>query len=783
MSQNLNKQLSFRPRNIDHFKPMQVLKTEDVPDLNNFATTINRTVPQMPTGMEKEEECEHHLQRAISAQQAYGRAVDHVIPTPEVFPVNEKAYDDLYPPTYKIPRQLIHVQLPSFEQDYPDYDLDSEDETWLSTTNLCGLPHTKFEEMIDCLERNSGVQKVIELNEAKSLLRDVDESLQIAVYDYWLAKKLKFGKSLIPTVKTEKRDGTSGNNPYIAFRRRTEKMQTRKNRKNDEYSYEKMLKLKKDIFSVCNIMSMIKEREKRKYELVKNDFLIFETRYQHKDFNSQIYNELMASRLTKDALNRTSKSKGDEPVARKKRTKRSKNDVLSTRNINEMIPSAAGGEYYTSEDENSSDLMYQSSQVNNEPDEADNPDGMFSFKRKKGCYYHAPLDHYSGWPWESLEEGGTADKRFRFSYTSLSCPAYSVGLTRRRIGRGGRIQFDRIKTHIDFSDDEEERIHYKPFSGESDVEQDATIEFNTRHFDEDCSMFINNQLKHYIDDSSLERQLYQYNERDLSNFIKENHHHYNNDRSTQAQSFMTNRRIINNRPCSKSSNGKIKPIEHQQNQCSSSPSFVKPLNVDLTNLLLNNTDNNNKDDSTITTILSSSMDKRPLDMNELKDSSGRTSNSVMMSSLLDDNNDDVDLDGLECSNEIMMNTDQFKQNSNSSSSLLVTVNVNNGPNHSMNDTNNKSDRNIHSSKQFSNEPSRTATVMTTVTATTTNNKKFECQSSPEYQNVSSSSSSSLPLPSCKLKLATTTTNTTTTTATSNQSSSATNNLHHSTDVT
>lgn len=103
-----------------------------------------------------------------------------------------------------------------------------------------------------------------------------------------------------------------------------------------------------------------------------------------------------------------------------------------------MIPSAAGGEYYSSEDENSSDLMYQSSQGNNEPDDVDNPDGMFSFKRKKGCYYHAPLDQYSGWPWESLEEGGTADKRFRFSYTSFPCPAYPVGLTRRRIGRGGR---------------------------------------------------------------------------------------------------------------------------------------------------------------------------------------------------------------------------------------------------------------------------------------------------------------------------------------------------------
>ncbi len=53
--------------------------------------------------------------------------------------------------------------------------------------------------------------------------------------------------ALIPQVKTEKRDGSTTNNPYVAFRRRTEKMQTRKNRKNDESSYEKMLKLKRDL--------------------------------------------------------------------------------------------------------------------------------------------------------------------------------------------------------------------------------------------------------------------------------------------------------------------------------------------------------------------------------------------------------------------------------------------------------------------------------------------------------------------------------------------------------
>ena len=95
----------------------------------------------------------------------------------------------------------------------------------------------------------------------------------VAVYDYWVDKRLRIKHPLMPTVKSDKRDfgqgggaqgaggqgsqggGGSGSqttatNPYIAFRRRTEKMQTRKNRKNDEVSYEKMLKLRRDLNQV-----------------------------------------------------------------------------------------------------------------------------------------------------------------------------------------------------------------------------------------------------------------------------------------------------------------------------------------------------------------------------------------------------------------------------------------------------------------------------------------------------------------------------------------------------
>ena len=240
--------LSFRARQLDASKSMGVFRAEDIPDLPDFAA-INRAVPQMPTGMEKEEEAEHHLQRAISSQQTYGHTGENdVIPTPEVFSTPDAMYNDLYPANYKNPRQLIHVQPFGIEANLPDYDMDSEDEAWLNRQRTLAdmiIDPLKFEEIIERLEKNSG-QQVVTLNEAKLLLKE-DEDIIIAVYDYWLNKRLKTQHPLIHLVKSEKRDGTTNNNPYVAFRRRTEKMQTRKNRKNDEASYEKMLKLRRDL--------------------------------------------------------------------------------------------------------------------------------------------------------------------------------------------------------------------------------------------------------------------------------------------------------------------------------------------------------------------------------------------------------------------------------------------------------------------------------------------------------------------------------------------------------
>lgn len=99
---------------------------------------------------------------------------------------------------------------------------------------------------------------------------------------------------LILSVKTEHRVGTAPNNPYLAFRRRTEKMQTRKNRKNDETSYEKMLKLRRDLSRAVTLLELVKRREKAKRELLHLTIEVYEKRYQAKDFSGSMLAELSA---------------------------------------------------------------------------------------------------------------------------------------------------------------------------------------------------------------------------------------------------------------------------------------------------------------------------------------------------------------------------------------------------------------------------------------------------------------------------------------------------------
>ncbi|XP_050795022.1 enhancer of polycomb homolog 1 isoform X3 [Gopherus flavomarginatus] len=424
---------------------------------------------------------EHHLQRAISAQQVYGEKRDNmVIPVPEA-ESNIAYYESIYPGEFRMPKQLIHIQPFSLDAEQPDYDLDSEDDAFVNKLKKrMDISPLQFEEMIDRLEKGSG-QQPVSLQEAKLLLKEDDELIR-EVYEYWIKKRKNCrGPSLIPTVKQEKRDGSSTNDPYVAFRRRTEKMQTRKNRKNDEASYEKMLKLRRDLSRAVTILEMIKRREKSKRELLHLTLEIMEKRYNLGDYSGEIMSEVMAQRQPMKPtyaipiipVTNSSPFKHQEAMELKefKVNKQEKADVIRPKRKYEkkpkVLPSSAAAtpqqtspaalpvfnakdlnqyDFPSSDEEPLSQVMSGSSEAEEEND----PDGPFAFRRKAGCQYYAPhLDQTGNWPWSSPKDGRLGDVRYRYCLTTLTVPQRCIGFARRRVGRGGRVLLDRA--HSDYN--------------------------------------------------------------------------------------------------------------------------------------------------------------------------------------------------------------------------------------------------------------------------------------------------------------------------------------------
>lgn len=73
----------------------------------------------------------------------------------------------------------------SLEQDIPDYDMDSEDEHWISVESKAELTTYRFEQMMDKLEKGS----TCTLDDAKALVKRNEVSQE--VFDYWVSKRLK----------------------------------------------------------------------------------------------------------------------------------------------------------------------------------------------------------------------------------------------------------------------------------------------------------------------------------------------------------------------------------------------------------------------------------------------------------------------------------------------------------------------------------------------------------------------------------------------------------------
>lgn len=458
--------------------------------------------------MEKEEEMESHLQDAILAQQAStsGVQVNHVIPTPKVDSVEEDRYHKTYHNRNKMNRvKYIKVHAwQALERDEPEYDYDTEDEEWLENH-----PHVEprmLEKIFDTVESHSSETQIASEDSVLNFHKTLDPSIVYEVYEYWLSKRTSAATTsgcigvggLIPRIRTEcrKQDGQGAVNPYVAFRRRAEKMQTRKNRKNDEDSYEKILKLVHDMSKAQQLFDMTARREKQKLALIEMETEILQKRMEMGDFGtSSCFNEvtekLRASSSEENStkpLSEINGTTGQDENSSAKKKKRVRRKVMIDKDIVSKAWLRKNAENWNRPPALFGPVV---------PTVASKPipkeillDGRYSFKRRRGCNYRAanvptvataststsspfvapaavqhtpsitntvpPTPTALVAPSTSQTTSTTSSKadaiNSRFYETFLpdtSGNVRSIGFARRRLGRGGRIVFDRLPREQD----------------------------------------------------------------------------------------------------------------------------------------------------------------------------------------------------------------------------------------------------------------------------------------------------------------------------------------------
>ncbi|XP_055338758.1 enhancer of polycomb homolog 2-like isoform X2 [Paramacrobiotus metropolitanus] len=465
---------NMRTRNLDPSKPMVIYdaQKDELPDrIDNSG--IVRTASSLPTGMEKEEELEHHLQLALTASQKYGDTKTVIIPVPDFMEVEPDIYDRMYPAAYRKNNELYRVQGLSVgpEPDVVDYCIDEDDKDWLDQNAALNITTERFEMAIDRLEKSVGIREPSETDAGK-IIKERPE-IVTALSKYWITRRKKLKHPLLLKVKTDnKREAASGHDPYVAFRRRAEKMQTRKNRKSDELNYIIMYKLKIAHTQYMNdglmeILKRMKEREILKIritEMERHEFHInhcyfddaYGEQYAH-ILSAYTQLNLIDSETADDGTHGGEDDEYETGESVEEMSEIYDSDSVETNSWNDMRASgrddarARSPRYDVENDPNLKDfpaplvvdpnLVSEAQYNGDEPPEYWGPDGEFTFVPRKDCRY---VEEKMDWETESNDVERQLDGFF-----FQECPVIVKGgstvmktvLGCRTIGLGGTRRF------------------------------------------------------------------------------------------------------------------------------------------------------------------------------------------------------------------------------------------------------------------------------------------------------------------------------------------------------
>ncbi|XP_051132578.1 uncharacterized protein LOC127252447 [Andrographis paniculata] len=285
--------LSFRPRPLDINKKLPIVKSvKDFEDDEVPTSTRNSQILRLAAEADTE------------VQHVPGRKVTSEIPIPEFVIVD--TYERDYSRTFIQTTSYLRARGARAEiGDFVEYDLDNEDEDWLHDFNKerKTLASEKLEVIIFKLEvldhkareragvitptLGSPIPVLLTFDAAVEALQDLSIKYGVfqSIYNYWKEKRIRWQKPVLRRLQPP--PPVNDTNPYNVFRPREKahRLHTRRmqRRENNVQSFEKLRQVRRNLDQAKTILEALIKREEKKRELVESEVTLqrIQLKYKH----------------------------------------------------------------------------------------------------------------------------------------------------------------------------------------------------------------------------------------------------------------------------------------------------------------------------------------------------------------------------------------------------------------------------------------------------------------------------------------------------------------------
>ncbi|XP_059297248.1 uncharacterized protein LOC132050169 isoform X2 [Lycium ferocissimum] len=283
--------LSFRPRPLDIHKRLPILKSlKDFEDDNDTPSNTRNQIIRLAAEAAD-----------IEVQQTSSKKFIPEIPIPEYVVVD--TYERDYSRTFAQPASYIHARGARAEiGEFVEYDLDNEDEDWLQDLNRerKALAAEKLETILHKLEvldhkareragvitptLGSPIPVLLSFDAAVEALQSLTIKYGVfqSIYTYW---------------KDKPPPPVNDTNPYNVFRPREKahRLHTRRmqRRENNVQSFEKLRQVRRNLDQAKTILEALIKREEKKREVVESEVSLQRLQMKHKN-EIELFEDMLA---------------------------------------------------------------------------------------------------------------------------------------------------------------------------------------------------------------------------------------------------------------------------------------------------------------------------------------------------------------------------------------------------------------------------------------------------------------------------------------------------------